>query len=433
MKLLLPAVGTCALALLSWSCNLNQLGRIEAGSTGDLQFGTPPRGAFDADLTAACGPGGATDAGAAAFSRFPYLQRATASSVDVVWTSATPAEIEVWPAGDESAARAIEAEIDDSAVLAHARQFVAEIDGLEAGTIYCYRMTGEGGEWQRPTGFRTAPAPGSGEPIRIIAFGDSGSGSTDQVTLLDQMMNYEADMAIVAGDVAYESGTLQQFEDNYFAIYQPMLDRIPFFPASGNHEYETDDAEPFRDVFVLPENGGPDGLERWYSYDWGDLHVAVLDTEVDFAAQAEWLREDLEKNELPWTIVLLHRPPYTAGDHGADLEVRETFHPIFVEHEVDLVVTGHDHHYERVVPQQGVNYIVTGGGGRGVREKLSRNEYTAFAEPVAHFVYLVIEDGALTAWAIDGTGQVFDSFRIGEPVAAEEDADAGAEAAESVP
>src|SRR5690606_31561937 len=100
---------------------------------------------------------------------------------------------------------------------------------------------------------------------------------------------------------------------------------------SGNHEYETDDAEPFRDVFVLPENGGPDGLERWYSYDWGDLHVAVLDTEVDFAAQAEWLREDLEKNELPWTIVLLHRPPYTAGDHGADLEVRETFHPIFVE------------------------------------------------------------------------------------------------------
>ena len=401
----------CALVPLAGAFDLNQLGHLEAKATGDLSHGSPPRTAFDRDLTAVCGPGGATRAGAEAFTRFPYLQRTTASSTDIVWTSPERAEIKVWHSGNGQPAR-VSVAVDDSVELTGTRQFVAEVSGLEPNTIYCYRIGAGSDEWQASTGFRTAPVPGSGVPVRMLAFGDSGAASSDQVAVLHQMMNYEADLGIIAGDVAYEDGRLDELEAKYFAVYQPILDRIPFFPAAGNHDYRTDDAEPFRDVFVLPENGGAEGGERWYSFDWGDVHTVVLDTEFDFAAQAEWLERDLAASKLPWTVVVFHRPPYSSGDHGAELAVRDAFSGIFEKHGVQLVVTGHDHHYERIVVKNGVQYIVTGGGGGGVRTRLKPNADTAFAEAVAHFVYLVIDEGALTGWAIDGTGQVFDTFRI---------------------
>src|SRR6185436_11309212 len=135
------------------------------------------------------------------------------------------------------------------------------------------------------------------------------------------------DFMIHAGDIAYDDGTLAQFESRFFAVYAPMLAKRPIFPASGNHEYGTSDAAPFRQVFVLPENGGPGGVERWYSYDWGDIHFVVLDTEKVNATQAAWLDADLAANDQPWTIVYFHKPPYSSGTHGSDMNVRQTFGP----------------------------------------------------------------------------------------------------------
>ena len=183
------------------------------------------------------------------------------------------------------------------------------------------------------------------------------------------------------------------------------------FPASGNHEYGTEDAAPFREAFVLPENGAPDGVERWYSYDWGDVHLVALDSERVGAAQAAWLDADLDATRLPWTIVYFHRPPFSSGDHGSDDNVRRWFVPLFVKHHVPLVLTAHDHDYERTKPIDGVTYVVSGGGGRGTRA-VGQSAFTAFAESVCHFVYVEVVDQTLTLHAIDGVGQEFDSVLL---------------------
>jgi len=183
------------------------------------------------------------------------------------------------------------------------------------------------------------------------------------------------------------------------------------FPASGNHEYETEDALPFREAFALPENGGPAGIERWYSYDWGDVHFVVLDTERVGAEQAAWLDADLAANQRRWTIVYLHRPAFSSGDHGGDPGVQQWFVPLFVRHGVPLVLAGHDHHYERTNAIDGVTYVVTGGGGRGTRG-VGRSDFTAFSEQVCNFVYVTVLGDELTLHAIDGTGQEFDSLRL---------------------
>ena len=162
---------------------------------------------------------------------------------------------------------------------------------------------------------------------------------------------------------------------------------------------------------MLPENGGPGGVERWYSYDWGDIHFVVLDTEKTGPAQAAWLEADLNANMLPWTIVYGHKPPRSSAGRY-DLPWQEYFEPVLAAHHVALVLNGHEHHYERFEPREGVTYVVTGGGGRGVRELGASAPGSAFAEAVIHFVVVTVEGDTLTLHAIDATGREFDSTVI---------------------
>jgi hypothetical protein len=244
--------------------------------------------------------------------------------------------------------------------------------------------------------------------VRFVAFGDSGSGSERQYAVLEQLFGVPFDLMLHTGDLAYEDGTALQLEERFFDVYAPLIASIPAFPISGNHEYHTDDAAPFRAAFDLPDNGGPAGHERWYSFDWGDIHFVALDTERVIPEQLEWLEHDLGANVLPWTIAYLHRPPFSSGAHGNNKGVQLTFVPLFERYGVDLVFAGHDHDYERTIPQNGVTYIVTGGGGRGTRA-VGTSSFTAHSQSVLHFVYAELADDRLRVVALDSTGAEFDS------------------------
>jgi hypothetical protein len=382
---------------------------------GDLSQGDVVHAPFDAALVDACGPGQLTPAGSSVLSRRPYLQKTTAHSTAILWTADTDAALAVEvrePDGTRVAT--VPASVDPTAPLPAGDQFVADVAGLSPGSTYCYTLTADGAPLTGPIGFRTAPAPGTEAPIRFASFGDSGSGYSDQFAVLDQLVDVPLDFVVVNGDVAYDAGTLDQFEHNFFDVYADVADQVPFFPASGNHEYKTDDAAPFREVFDLFENGGPGGRERWYSFDWGNAHVVVLDTEQVGTEQATWLDHDLATTTRPWKIVVAHRPPYSSGTHGGDDAVRRMFVPLFEEHDVALVLLGHEHDYERTVPLGGVTYIVSGGGGKGTRP-IGSSAFTAFAAQVAHFTYVTIDGDVLRAYAIDGTGKVFDTVAIERP------------------
>ena len=398
--------------LLPERCVYNEMGRIRAVETGDLALGPAPRGDQRARFAAACGEALTPDA---AVHRHPYLQKVTATSAAVVWTAEPLAAplVSFWSPGAPAAARTVAAAVDTSAPVPRGRQYVAGLDRLGAGQVVCYQLLDGRRPLAGPFGFISAPLPGSGAPIRIAALGDMGWRSSDQDAVTRELGRVDFDLALLAGDIGYPSGRLRDYEDNVFPVYGPLMATAPFLPASGNHDYMTADGAPFRQVFALPENGGPEGRERWYSIDWGDLHVVVLDTEKVGEAQEAWLEADLAAAAgARWTIALFHKPPFSSGELGPDAAARDRLVPILARHRVALVISGHEHDYERREPVDGVHYLVTGGGGRGTRRISSRGKGSAFAQQVAHFVYLVVTPEDIRLWAIDGSGQTFDTARI---------------------
>lgn len=388
------------------ACDSNTTGNVAATEQGDMSRIAERRSPIES-LVSACGEPGVTEAGGRLISRQPYLQQVTATSAMIGFVTADGSSASVAVTAPDGTPISTTNATPESTVVRRSgeRQQWARIDGLASGTVYCYAVRdAAGNELVTRAGFRTAPSPAS-KSVRFLAMGDSGGGGSDQKALLAQMFTVPYDLIIHTGDIAYDSGTIAEFEDNVFAVYNRLFRHLPFFPVSGNHEYETDDARPYRDVFALPSN------ERWFSYDWGNVHFAAIDTEQDYAAQAKWLDEDLAKSSQPWKIVYMHRPPYASSERGSDLEARDVFAPIFEKHGVKLVLTGHEHHYERTKPQRGIHYIVTGGGGQGTRS-VTPSSFTAFAQEVIHFVYVDVGPDELTLYAIDGTGAQFDSLTI---------------------
>jgi len=299
---------------------------------------------------------------------------------------------------DGTAVLTAEVETDASAGPDGPATLTASLTGLSPSTTYCYEVSSV----TERAGFVTAPPAGAEAPVRFIAFGDSAGDNQEAV--FEQMQTVPFDLGLHLGDLAYESGTSREIDSDYFNVYSPVLKSLPVYPIAGNHDYATDAAQPLRQAFVLPTNGNQ---ERWYSFDRGTVHFVGLDTERIGAEQAAWLENDLAANQLPWTIVFGHRPPFSSGEHGGDGDYRRYFVPIIEEHHVDLVLSGHDHDYERFVPRNGVVYVVSGGGGRGTRP-VGASASTAFSEAVLHFVYVEVDGPLLVLHAIDAVGREFD-------------------------
>lgn len=404
-----PLVAALAVTVASLpACQTNQSGRVAAGKIGNVSQ-PAQRGSPIEALRTACGDGAATPAGAQVILREPYLQQVSTTSAMFGWvaSAADGTRVEITRPGGESLATAAGDPQAGSLRRAGEHQTWAQVEGLVPETIYCYSLWAGTERLTAPTGFRTAPAADSARPIRFMVFGDSGGGGSDQYALRDQMYTVPYELMLHTGDLAYDNGTITQFDDNVFGVYADILRNIPLSPAAGNHDYDTLRGAPFREVFALPGDSG----EKWYSFDWGRAHFAALDTESDYATQAAWLDRDLAASAAPWKIVYLHRPPYSSGTHGSDTALRAALAPVVERHGVQLVLAGHDHDYERIRPERGVTYIVTGGGGVGTRS-VGTSSFTEFSEDVIHFVYAEITGDRLVVHAIDATGTEFDSVAI---------------------
>jgi acid phosphatase type 7 len=393
-------------ALAAITCAEPDTGDLSAHKTGTIITDLAPREAPDAEFSLHCGTGALTDAGKTSLARRPFVQQDTSHGALIVFqTEQTQSqEVDVTTL-DGTHVATVSSEADPSVSVGH--QQIARISGLAADTSYCYALRG----LTTGAGFRTAPDPGTAASIRFAAFGDSGSGNSDQYALLHQLATAPFDFIVHTGDLAYEGGSAGELERTVFRVYAPLMQSFALYPVPGNHDYETAGAAPFLQAFVLPEDGDPDWPERWYSFDWGDVHFVGLDTERIGDRQAEWLDADLMQNHLPWTIVFGHRPPFSSGEHGGDAAFREHFVPVLERYQVPLVLSGHDHDYERTQVLNGVTYVVTGGGGRGTRN-VGESSFTAFSEAVIHFVFVEIAGSRLVLHAIDGVGREFDQTVI---------------------
>lgn len=264
----------------------------------------------------------------------------------------------------------------------------------------------------------------------FIVFGDSGTGSAEQKQLAQQMKIAAPDAVLHTGDVVYPSGSRENYQEKFFDIYQNSFSKNVFYPSPGNHDYQADQLAAYLTTFSLPEMAMLEtDNERYYSFDLGTAHFIALDTNTPLIQvtsersddMLDWLRTDLEKNKnASWKIVYFHHPPFTSGiQHGEDLRVQKTIVPILEDFDVDVVFSGHEHHYERtcqlkngICGEQGTTYIITGGGGASLYGFGDLQNYSRVAKSEYHFVVGNISECALELKAISLTGQEIDQHMI---------------------
>lgn len=215
-----------------------------------------------------------------------------------------------------------------------------------------------------------------------------------------------------------------------------MISSIPAAPIPGNHEYYTlkwkmTPANLYENLFSLPSNGVPGMQNQSYSYDYGDAHYVVINTQAEelqefatdiYARQAKWLEEDLQKTTKKWKIALLHRSPFNWRQADAPNEIGTVFLPIFDKYNVDLVFLAHIHSYSRTVPvknfapsDKGTIYITTGRSGDKVWSGSPRKNFDeVFYNPVEQPNYLTLEvsDKELYVRAVNEDGSLIDETYI---------------------
>lgn len=403
--------------------------------------------------------------------RAPYIQMLTSDGVIVRWLTEEN-QLGVLRFGEDSSHLA-NVELESTPTKNHS----VKLSGLKPATRYYYQV-GEISSFQaldpEKNWFYTHPE--ETVATRVWVIGDSGdAGETvDQVrdsalkwmraNPLDSDADNEnplIDIWIALGDIAYRSGTNDQFQSALFDTFENIVANTSLWPVYGNHD---DRRWTYFRIFDLPENGEAGGVasgtENYYSIDYSNIHFVILDSQASdrsaSSEMAEWLRKDLAQNTKSWLIVAFHHPPYSKGTHDSDhyrdsrgrmVDMRENILPILEKSGVDLVLSGHSHMYERsflldcvygdsesfsaknivskgvnnhhqqylkpmnLTPNQGAVYMVAGSS--------SKVDQGSLDHPVHHIglleagsVIIDVKGNKLLARFINNKGQVRDEFSI---------------------
>ncbi len=304
------------------------------------------------------------------------------------------------------------------------------LTGLSPATTYHYRVLLDGTPAGGGHAFKTPPIDPAA-PVRFAVAGDTGSGCAAQMRVIGRVEEMNPDFVLLAGDLAYMGGTPVEVRTRMMWPFAELLATRPVFAALGNHDVVTGDGAPLLAALALPTNP-VDGSERYYSFDWGGVHVAVLDTNLDVTAsspQVGWLAADLAAaSGARWRILMFHHPVYSSSKHGSSPLLQSTVAPLCDAHRVDVVFTGHDHDYERSHPMKdrrvtdagggpayvnpaGTIYVVSGGGGKDLYTR-GTSTFTAYSESVHHAIRVDVAGGLLTLTPVRADGTPMDPISI---------------------
>lgn len=351
--------------------------------------------------------------------RGPYLQNVTPGSITVRWRTDQPTNSRV-RYGAGYARQATDAELTT--------EHIVTLTGLQPATRYPYVVGTSGGDLSPAEAayfFQTAPAVGSTAPVRLWVLGDFGTGSVRQQQAYDSFkratQTRRPDLWVWLGDNAYSFGRDDEFQRWVFDYYPDHLRNLPFVATPGNHDYHDDVNDfniPYYALTTHPKQGEaggvPSGSASYYSLDYGPVHLISLDSFGNEAGrhriwdttgtQIQWLKRDLAANKKPWTIIFFHHPPYTQGSRNSDTERdlvlnRERLTPIFERYDVDLVLSGHSHVYERTYPIRGHRGLSTTFDKRTMATDTSTGRYDGSPNSCP----LLPQRGSLT-YVVNGAG-----------------------------
>lgn len=213
-----------------------------------------------------------------------------------------------------------------------------------------------------------APPPGS---ETLLAAGDISSCSNDFDEATARLLDVMPGTIATLGDNVYESGTAAEFSTCYDPTWGRHKSRTK--PSVGNHEYGTAGAAGYFGYFGAAAG---DPAKGYYSYDLGDWHIIALNSSIAHdatSAQVAWLRSDLTANTKTCTLAYWHHPRFSSGFEHGDDPSQQPFWDVLYEFNADVILSGHDHDYERFAPQtpsgiadasRGIREFVVGTGGR---------------------------------------------------------------------
>jgi len=243
--------------------------------------------------------------------------------------------------------------------------------------------------------------------VRFAVIGDTGSGTPKQREVGDMMVRYRAlfpfEFVLMLGDNLYGGETPLDFERKFTQPYKELLDaKVKFYATLGNHDQKLE---------LNYSNFNMNGKE-YYRFKKGNVAFYSLNSNFMDQQQVKWLEDELSKDKSEWKVCFFHHPPYSSAQtHGSSLQLRKLIEPIFVKYGVNLVLSGHDHVYERIKPQKGINYFVSGAAGKvrigDVREMSPLIDKSYDRD--LHFMLFEVAGDQMYFQAISRTGETIDS------------------------
>lgn len=273
-----------------------------------------------------------------------------------------------------------------------------------------------------------SPAPGTlalpqrDGSIRFAVIGDSGRGDRAQHEVADRMLEWRGrfpfDFVLMLGDNIYDRHTPRDYERKFEEPYRALLDAgVTFHAAIGNHD------DPGQVDYARFNMGG----RRYYTFRRNERRLAglagagvrffALDSRSFDPAQLAWLRDELAQSKTAWKICLFHHPLYTSGRYRAAARaLRVALEPILVDGDVDVVLSGHEHFYERLQPQRGISYFISGAAGSLRRGDIQPSTVSAvgFDEDYS-FMLMEVTGNELYFQAISRAGATVDAGVIIRP------------------
>ncbi len=217
------------------------------------------------------------------------------------------------------------------------------------------------------------------------------------------------------GDNIYAEGTPEQYSQRFERPYKPLIDAgVPFYAALGNHD------PPGQENYPLFNMGG----NRYYTFEKEEgslkplfskkVRFFAIDTVTLGRQQLKWIDETMGKSEADWKIAFYHHPLYTSGRYQFQAgRLRSALEPMFMRHKVSVALNGHEHFYERITPQNGIQYFTSGAGGALRERDIRRSGWTASGFDLdTHFMLMEIAGDTLYFLAISRKGEIIDSGTV---------------------
>jgi hypothetical protein len=277
------------------------------------------------------------------------------------------------------------------------------VTSLVAQTNSTARTNGD----SRANSTATLALPNKEGAVKFLVIGDTGTGTDQQQQLAQIMLRYRQafpfEFVLMLGDNMYGSEKAIDYKQKFEDIYKPLLDqKVKFYAALGNHDESN---QRFYQLFNM------DGQE-YYRFTKGNVSFYALNSNYMDKKQVNWLAEKLAADPSTWKITFFHHPPYSSGGkHGSDTKLREVVEPLFLKHGVNVVFAGHEHFYERIKPQKGIYYFISGSGGKlrkGDVKKGSSLTEKAYDRDMS-FMLVEVDDQQMHFQVISRTGETVDS------------------------